>query len=184
VIAVSEHLTPEPAKPAEPDNLPEPWLRGPIDGVEPLVMPLFFTFTYVREELAKHAVGLTHEELWRKPNGASSVGFHLKHVAGSVDRLTTYLRGDQLSKAQMDSLRHETEPDRSLPELLQLVAENLRKSEEELRRVDPASLYEPRSIGRRALPTTVLGLIVHIAEHTQRHLGQMITTAKIVRQPA
>ncbi len=74
--------------------------------------------------------------------------------------------------------------DGSLPELLQLIEETLRKSEDEMRRIDPDSLYDPRSIGRRALPTTVLGLIVHIAEHTQRHLGQMITTAKIVRQPA
>jgi uncharacterized damage-inducible protein DinB len=175
VIPVSEHL-PEPAK------LPEPWLRGPIEGIHPLVMPLFFTFAHVREEVAKHAAGLTPEELWRKPGGAGSVGFHLKHLAGSVDRLTTYLRGDQLSDKQLDVLRDEAEPDRSLPELLQVVEEALRKSEEELRRIHPESLYEPRSIGRRALPTTVLGLIVHIAEHTQRHLGQMITTAKIVGQ--
>lgn len=166
------------------ERLPEPWLRGPIEGIHPLVLPLFFTFAMVREELAEHATGLTPEELWRKPNGAASIGFHLKHLAGSVDRLTTYLRDDRLSDTQMDVLRHEADPDGSLPELVQLVQESLRKSEDELRRVDPGSLYEPRSIGRRALPTTVLGLIVHIAEHTQRHLGQMITTAKIVRQSA
>ncbi len=160
----------------------EPWLRGPIQGVHPLAAPLFFTFAHVREELPKHTRGLTLEQLWRKPNGAASVGFHLKHIAGSIDRLTTYLRGDQLSDAQMDVLRHESDPNGDFPALLQLVEEALGKSEDDLRRLDPASLYDARFVGRRALPTTVLGLIVHIAEHTQRHLGQLITTAKVVRQ--
>jgi len=160
----------------------EPWLRGPIEGVHPLVAPLFFTFAHVREELPKHTSGLTSKQLWRKPNGAASVGFHLKHIAGSIDRLTTYLRDDQLSEAQMDVLRRESDPNGDVPALLQLIEEALRKSEDELRRLDPASLYDARSVGRRALPTTVLGLVVHIAEHTQRHLGQIVTTAKIVRQ--
>lgn len=163
-------------------NLPEPWLRGPIAGVHPLVMPLFFTFAHVREELSKHTAELTDTQVWAKPaDRTGSLGFHLKHIAGSIDRLMTYLAGRQLSEAQLDALRHESEPDLALDELLTAIDDRLLTSEEQLRQLNPNSLYEPRSVGRRALPTTVLGLIVHIAEHTQRHLGQAVTTAKIVR---
>ena len=164
------------------ENLPEPWLRGPIPGVHQLIMPLFFTFAHVREELSKHTVGLTDAQLWAKPaNTTASVGFHLKHIAGSLDRLMTYLAGRQLSQAQLDTLRHESEAGGSLDSLLGLVNDSLDAAEEQLRKIDPESLYAPRVVGRRGLPSTVLGLIVHIAEHTQRHLGQAVTTSKIVR---
>lgn len=160
---------------------PEPWLRGPIDGVHPLVMPLFFSFAQVREDLTKHTEGLTREQVWQKIDGAS-LGFHLKHIAGSVDRLTTYLLGEQLSEEQMRVLRQEQEGSEDLSILLHLVDESLRASEHKLRTLDPQNLYDPRAVGRRALPTTVIGLIVHLAEHTQRHLGQAITTCKALRQ--
>lgn len=167
---------------AVPENLPEPWLRGPIEGVHPLVMPVFFTFAHVREELSKHTAGLTDAQIWIKPaNTTASLGFHLKHLAGSVDRLMTYLAGRQLSQAQMDTLRHESEPGGSLGSLLRLVNESFEAAEEHLRKIDPKSLYAPRVVGRRELPTTVLGLLVHISEHTQRHLGQAVITAKLVR---
>jgi uncharacterized damage-inducible protein DinB len=163
-------------------NLPEPWLRGPIAGVAPAVMPVFFTFAQVREELANHTAGLTQDQVWTKPaNVAAPLGFHLKHMAGSVDRLTTYLLGHQLSPAQLDSLRHESEPGSTLDELLRGIDNSLRASEEQLRQLNPNSLNEHRSVGRRELPTTVLGLIVHLSEHTQRHLGQAITTIKVIR---
>jgi len=145
-------------------------------------MPVFYTFAQVREELAKHTARLTREQVWTKPaNAAASLGFHLRHIAGSIDRLTTYLVGQQLSEVQLDSLRHESEPGLPLQDLLRGIDDSLYASEEQLREIDPNSLYEHRSVGRRAMPTTVLGLIVHIAEHTQRHLGQAITTIKIVR---
>ncbi len=163
-------------------NPPEPWLRGPIAGIHPLVIPVFFTFAQVREELEKHTAGLTQEQVWMRPcNAAAPLGFHLKHIAGSVERLTTYLLGNQLSQAQLDALRRESEPDRGLDEMLREIDESLHAAEEQLRGVKPDWLYEPRSVGRRALPTTVLGLIVHLAEHTQRHLGQAITTIKTIR---
>lgn len=169
-------------KNAMAENPAEPWLRGPIAGIHPLVMPVFFTFTHVREELSKHTAGLMPEQVWKQPaNAAASLGFHLKHIAGSVDRLTTYLFGSQLSAAQLESLRRETEPDSTLEELLIALDDSLLSCEERLRQIDPDSLYERRSVGRRALPTTVLGLLVHISEHTQRHLGQAVTSAKIVR---
>jgi hypothetical protein len=90
-------------------NNPEPWLRGPIAGVHPLVAPVFYSFAQVREDLAKHLAGLPDDALWRNVNGAS-LGFHLKHIAGSVDRLTTYLMCQQLSQSQLDELKTEAEP--------------------------------------------------------------------------
>lgn len=163
-------------------NSPEPWLRGPIEGLHPLVMPLFFSFAQVREDLAKYTAGVSEEAVWRQIDGAS-LGFHLKHIAGSVDRLTTYLMGAQLSPQQLEILKHESEPHGSASELVAAVHKRLARSEEQLRQLDPAALYDARSVGRRALPTTVLGLIVHLCEHTQRHLGQAITLAKMLRQP-
>ncbi|MBV8865134.1 MAG: DinB family protein [Acidobacteriaceae bacterium] len=162
-------------------NSPEPWLRGPIEGVHPLVMPVFFSFAQVHEDLAKYAAGLSDEVLWREIDGAS-LGFHLKHMAESVDRLTTYLMGGQLSPQQFEALKRESEPQGSAGELLAFVDEQLVRSENQLRQLDPATLYDSRAVGRRALPATVLGLIVHLCEHTQRHLGQAITLAKMLRQ--
>jgi uncharacterized damage-inducible protein DinB len=160
---------------------PEPWLRGPLAGVHPLVMPVFFSFAQVREDLAKHTQGLTDEQVWTVAGG-TSVAFHLKHIAGSVDRITTYLLGSQLAEQQLQILRQESVPDAGLAQLLESVDDSLRDSEERLRSIDPASIYDVRAVGRKALPTTVIGLIVHLAEHTQRHLGQTITLCKAVRQ--
>ncbi|MGI9073738.1 MAG: DinB family protein [Bryobacteraceae bacterium] len=161
--------------------IPEAWLRGPLEGVHPVVMPVFFTFAQVREALGKHTEGLTREEISRNLHGAASLGFHIKHIAGSVDRLTTYLAGGQLNETQMQFMREEDKADAALDELLRLMDATLHRSEEQLKQVDPATLYEARAVGRKALPTTVIGLIVHLAEHTQRHLGQAITTIKMLR---
>lgn len=116
-------------------------------------MPVFFTFAEVREDLSKYSQGLTREEVWRKIHGAASLGFHIKHIAGSVDRLTTYLIGGQLNEAQMRFLQQEGDPNADLDELLRLMDAALHKSEEELNQLDPASLYNPRGVGRKALPT-------------------------------
>ena len=159
----------------------EPWLRGPIEGVHPLVMPLFFSFAQVREDLAKYTQGLTRDQVWQNVDGAS-LGFHLKHIPGSVDRLTAYLFGGQLSEEQMQFLQSESTADADLSELLARIDAALRACEERLSTLDPNTLYDRRGVGRKALPTTVLGLIVHIAEHTQRHLGQAITICKMLRR--
>ncbi|MBV8070499.1 MAG: DinB family protein [Acidobacteriaceae bacterium] len=145
-------------------------------------MPVFFSFAQVREDLAKHLAGLTVEQIWRCTGSGSSIGFHLKHMAGSVDRLSTYLSGAPLSETQLESLRHEHDADQDVPRLLEEVSRALDASQAVLCRLDPATMFEPRMVGRRRLPTTVLGLLVHLAEHTQRHLGQVITLAQILRQ--
>ena len=163
------------------ESLPEPWLRGSLPGVNPLVTPVFHSFLQVREDLAKHAAGLQTDQVWRVLAG-SSLGFHLKHIAGSVDRLSAYLAGEQLTETQLEYLRRESEPGETLATLLARIEKSLTACEERLSQISPARLAEPRSVGRRALPTTVIGLVVHLAEHTQRHLGQAVTLAKILRQ--
>lgn len=163
-------------------ELPEPWMRGPIPGVEPLVLPVFHSFQMVREDLARYTAGVPEEAVWRRLGTLPSLGFHLRHIAGSVDRLVTYLMGEQLTAEQLAAMKEEATPGASLAELLEGVDAALAAAEARLRNIDPAALYEPRYIGRKRLPSTVLGLLVHIAEHTQRHLGQAITTAKLLRE--
>lgn len=152
-----------------------------MPGVHPLVMPVFFSYAQVREDLRRHTAGLSDDDVWVEVAG-SSLGFQLKHIAGSVDRITSYLLGASLEAEQLAFLKQEAEATGALTELLALVDESLQKSEERLREVDPDSLYALRKVGRQALPTTVIGLIVHLAEHTQRHLGQTITLTKLLRQ--
>lgn len=162
-------------------NQPESWMRGPIEGLEPLVAPVFYTFTQVREELAHYTEGLTTEQVWRQVNELPALGFHLRHIGGSVDRLMTYLMEGEITPEQISYLKSEGEPGASLEELLAGVDAAFAKAEGQLRTIKGASIHEPRYIGRKKLPTSVLGLLVHISEHTQRHLGQSITTAKLVR---
>jgi len=166
---------------AVPTQQPEPWLRGPIEDVHPSVMPVFFSFAQVREDLAQYSAGLTNEQTWEQVGG-SSLGFHLRHMAGSIDRLTTYLKGGQLSAEQLNALQSEAASGTSLARLLEQLWGSIAESEQSLRQLDPQRLYERRSVGRKALPTTAIGLIVHLSEHTQRHLGQAITICKILRQ--
>lgn len=130
-----------------------------------------------------HAASLTREQIWRRVGG-TSVGFHLKHLAGSVDRLTTYLSGGELSPVQLAYLAAEQQPGAELTDLLRNVEQALASAEAHLMRLDPATLFDTRTVGRRALPSTVLGLLVHLAEHTQRHLGQIITLSQVIRQSA
>jgi uncharacterized damage-inducible protein DinB len=162
-------------------TLPEPWLRGPISGISPLIAPVLYSFQQAREDLAKHTEGLTRDQTWGRPFGLAPVGFHLRHIAGSVHRLTTYLLGAQLDEAQMAALRNEMEPGEPLANLLAQVNESLAQAEERIKSIDPAILTEPRAVGRQQLPTTVIGLLIHIAEHTQRHVGQAIVAAKLAR---
>ncbi len=160
----------------------EPWLDGPIEGVPPLVQPLFHSFAQVRNDLARHTAGVSDEDVWKRIEDAPALGFQLRHLAGSAERLATYLFGGQLSSEQLAALKTENLANASLAELLERVDITLSGIEERLRALNPDVLYEPRFVGRERRPTTVIGLLVHIAEHTQRHLGQAITTAKLLRR--
>ena len=160
----------------------EPWLRGPIPGLDPRIAPILYTFTQAREDLAQYTDGLTPDQIWARPCSLASVGFHIRHIAGSTDRLMTYLTGAQLSEAQLASLAAESTPGAAREELLAALDAAFTCAESIVRALDPASLTTPREVGRKRLPTTVIGLLTHIAEHTQRHTGQAITTAKLVHK--
>lgn len=162
----------------------EAWLRGPLDGVDPILMPAAHALVQASEDLERVATGLTVHHLWLKPGGAASIGFHLKHIAASTDRLLTYARGEALSPEQMRVLTEEGKPGEPPAEPRPLIREAraaLGKALEALRATSAASLYQSRTVGRAKLPTTVFGLLFHAAEHAQRHTGQILTTAKIVR---
>ncbi len=160
-------------------KLPEPWLRGPLAGVDPLLAPILYSFIQAREDLASHTEGLTAAQIWATPYGFGSVGFHIRHIAGSTDRLITYLKGAQLSEPQLRALKAEKEPGASRDELLAELDRAFECAEAVIRALNPATLAESREVGRQRLPTTVIGLLTHIAEHTQRHVGQAISAAKM-----
>jgi hypothetical protein len=163
---------------------PEAWLRGPLPGISPWLMPAAHALVQAGEDAERATRTLTPDELWQRPGGAAAAGFHLRHIVGVLDRLFTYARGEMLSEAQFEALRHEGEPGEPPADVDTLLA-GLRaaidRSLEVLRTTPEAVLLEPREVGRARLPSTVLGLYFHAAEHAQRHAGQLITTAKVVR---
>jgi uncharacterized damage-inducible protein DinB len=149
----------------------EPWLRGPILGIDPLTAPVLYAFTQAREDLEKYTEGLSTNQIWSSP-----VGFHIRHIARSTDRLIAYLEGRQLAPNELG----EGEPGASREQLLVELDNAFRRAEDVIRAIDPATLRDPREVGRKRLPTTVIGLLTHIAEHTQRHVGQAISSAKSI----
>lgn len=157
------------------------WLRGAIPGVEPLVMPVVHSLMQVREDVDAVIAQLDDEQLWRRPGGAASVGFHVRHVGGSTLRLLTYARGERLTAEQLaDGARESTEV---LPRgrLISDLHAALDTALAQVRATARSSLLEERRVGRAGLPSTVLGLLFHVAEHATRHAGQAITTARIVK---
>jgi hypothetical protein len=160
------------------EALPEPWLRGPTKDAHPLTAPVLYAFQQAREDLAHYTEGLTAEQLWARPHGFGSAGFHIRHIAGSTQRLIAYLEERALTVEELRALEREHEPGMSREELLGDLDRVLAGAEAVVGRIDPASLAEPRYVGRKRLPTTVIGLLTHIAEHTQRHVGQAISAAK------
>ena len=165
----------------------EAWLRGPVPGVPPLLQPVAHALIEAREELEAAVGTLTPDEIWSAPNGAASVGYHLRHLAGALDRLLTYARGERLSEAQRAALLAESsapDPRPAAADLLAAVGAAVDRALEQLRSTPESSLLEPRFVGRARLPSTVLGLVFHAAEHTARHAGQVVTTVKIAKARA
>ena len=164
----------------------EAWLEGPLAGVDPFLMPVAHGLVQVGRDLETLA-DLAPDELWARPGGAASVGFHVRHVAGVLDRLLTYARGEPLSEDQARALRAEGEPGEPKEAAAVLVREARRSVERALAQVRATrreALLEPRAVGRRRLPSTVLGLLHHAAEHAVRHTAQARTTARVVRATA
>lgn len=163
---------------------PEVWLRGALPGFAPQLQPVAHSLLQCREEVTASLRGLTASQLWARPFNVAAVGFHARHAAGSLDRLLAYARGEQLSAAQRDALAGEGIPDLVDGAAIRLIAAfdaGIERALQQLRETDASTLLEPRAVGRARLPSTVIGLLFHAAEHTQRHAGQLVTTVKIVR---
>jgi hypothetical protein len=159
----------------------EPWLRGPLADTNPFIAPVLYAFQQAMEDLTQFTSGLSDDQTWARPAGLAPVGFQIRHIAGSVDRLLCYAVDKPLSDVQLEALKHELDAGEPLASLLSSLDESLKWAGAVVRSIDPRTFTEPRKVGRKGLPTTVIGLLVHIAEHTQRHVGQAIVTAKIVR---
>lgn len=161
----------------------EAWLSGKLENYSDLLMPAAHALVEAIRDLVKFAE-LSNDELLDKPNGSPTIAFHLLHLAGSCDRLLSYAKGEELTEQQLHFLKNETSS------ILEANAENLVKEAvaaienvlEFCRSVSPEILFEARFVGRKRLQTNAFGLLFHIAEHTARHVGQIITTAKIVRK--
>jgi uncharacterized damage-inducible protein DinB len=163
---------------------PEAWLRGPIDGVPVLLMPVAHALLQALEEAEHAAADLDTRALWMRPAGVASVGFHLRHIAGVLDRLFTYARGRPLDEAQLAAIAAEKEPGEppeGVKSLLRKLRAAVERAVDQLRDTPADSVLEPREVGRRKLPSTVQGLLFHAAEHAQRHTGQLIVTARVIR---
>lgn len=160
---------------------PEVWLRGPLPGIDPTLMPVAHTLVQVGEDVAAAADGASEAELWARPGGAASAGFHLRHLAGSLGRLLTYARGEKLSPDQLAVLGHEGDPGADAAQLVREAQAAIDRALDQLARTPADSYGAIRLVGRAEVPATVLGLIVHAAEHSSRHAGQFITTLKIAR---
>ncbi|MGH7678750.1 MAG: DinB family protein [Gemmatimonadaceae bacterium] len=159
------------------------WLRGPIEGVPALLQPVAHALVEAEEDIRALVTSLSPEAVWRRPGGAASVGYHVCHAVGSLDRLFTYARGEGLSEAQLAALAAEktlSAKSATPSQLVEQFAAAIEHALEQLRVTDESRLLEKREVGRARLPSNVIGLLVHAGDHTYRHVGQAITTAKIV----
>lgn len=162
----------------------EVWQRGPVDGVPALLQPVAHALLQAVEDVERYTSTVPDDSMWERPAGVASIGFHLLHMRGVIDRLFTYARGEALNEEQLEALRQEKEvpaetvPGSMLTEALRL---QVQKALEQLKKTPESSLTEARALGRRRIPTTVLGLLFHSAEHCQRHVGQLLVTSRILQ---
>jgi hypothetical protein len=146
-----------------------------------LLQPVAHALMQAREEVEALMVDFPEEDLWARPGGVASPGFHLRHLTGVIDRLFTYGRGEELSADQLKYLKAEGRPGSSLKQLLTLFRGRVDRAILELRGIDERALAQPRTVGRNHLPSTLLGLLFHSAEHVQRHVGQLLVTVRVIQ---
>ena len=166
-----------------PSAQPEAWLRGPVDGVSPLLMPAAHALIHARDDATLALEGLEPSEIWKHAGGAS-VGFHVRHLCGALDRLLTYARGEALSQEQRRAVASEGQPGDPPADAASLIREvesAVVRALTQIRAIPDEALLESRGVGRQQLPSNVLGLVFHAAEHAARHAGQAITTARLIR---
>jgi len=165
-------------------NLPEHWLRGPVPEIPPLLQPVAHALLQAKDEVTSFLQDFPDHLLWEKPAGVASPGFHLQHLRGVLDRLFTYAEENQLSGEQLSQLKQEgtpPDPSTSTQDLLQAFQQQVDLSLQKLKTVDERDLTSVRTVGRAQLPSTVIGLLFHAAEHTMRHTGQLYVTVKVLR---
>ena len=164
------------------DNLSEFWLNGPIPNIPDLLQPIAHAILQARREVEQSLADFPAALLWEQPKGIASVGFHLQHIPGVLDRLFTYARGEQLTLEQLSYLKKEGVKDHSttIIDLLKKFSEQVEISLKLLQETDPGTLPQARGVGRKQIPSTVMGLLFHAAEHTMRHTGQILVTVKML----
>jgi uncharacterized damage-inducible protein DinB len=159
----------------------EPWLRGTLADIDPIRRAILHALELAGEDTERWAASLSEGEIFARPAGLPSVAFQLRHIARSLDRLLTYADGRPLNEEQLRQLEWEMAELGTANEVLTEFRQGLMNAQDRIRAFSPELFAEPRGVGRESLPTTAVGLLIHCAEHTQRHSGQMVTTAKIVR---
>ncbi len=174
-----------------PSQVPytEPWLRGTHTGVPATGRAVLHALELSLDDLTKWTAGLTDAEVHSQPLGLTSIAFHLRHIARSVDRILTYAEGNQLSAEQLAALKSENKEteqngegkQETLAELLAEVEVSFSDAADRIRVLATADLNTPRFVGRKQLPTSIGGAMIHAADHTLRHVGQVISTAKVIK---
>jgi uncharacterized damage-inducible protein DinB len=159
----------------------EPWLRGTHADVPAVGRAVLHALDLALDDIAKWTEGLTDSEVHVEPLGLTSVSFHLKHIARSVDRLLGYAEGNQLTAEQLAALKAEQGGEETLAELMAEVEVSFSNAADRVRVLARADFNIPRGVGRKQLPTSIGGALIHVADHTQRHVGQVVTTAKVLR---
>jgi len=159
----------------------EPWLRGTYADVPAAGRAVLHALDLALDDLSKWTEGLTDAEVHSEPLGLTSVAFHLRHIARSTDRLLSYAEGKQLSAEQLAALKAERAGDETLAELLAEVEASFSDAAERVRVLATANLDTFRGVGRKQLPTSIGGALIHVGDHTQRHVGQVVTTAKVLK---
>ena len=162
---------------------PEVWLRGPIEEIPQLLQPAAHALLQTSEELPYWLDEFPDEKLWEKPAGRASVGFHLKHLTGVLDRMLSYAQGRALTQEQFDYLKSEGIQDETstTEELIANFQQKVVQALAYFKTLDESTIKSARTVGRKELPSTVIGLLFHAAEHSQRHLGQLIATVSFVK---
>ena len=168
----------------KPTQTLEVWMRGPISGLIPLLQPVAHAILQAREEVNLMMIDFPNELIWERPNAVASVAFHLQHLSGVLDRLFTYANNQILNEDQLELLALEADSTQLLTVKGLLIRFNnqVNKALTQLKNIEENTLLEPRSIGRKQIPTNQLGLLFHAAEHTQRHVGQLLVTIKMLKK--
>jgi uncharacterized damage-inducible protein DinB len=164
-----------------PEPYIEPWMRGTHADVPAIGRAVLHALDLALDDLKKWTAGLTDAEIQCHPFGLMSVARHLRHIARSTDRLLTYAEGNQLSEAQIRTLKAEENGEETLAALLAEVEASFRSAADRIRKLASSDLEAQRGIGRKQLPATAGGALIHVADHTQRHVGQVVTTAKVLK---